>query len=201
MVALFVNTSGGNRQMAQANNVIENGRLAIELLEGDVVHAGYWGGYMPAFDDQTASGVPTTRRRRCRNPACASQPPGRRLIESTWSTYRCRSTTPTPFCNDRARMSPTSSAGTDVLVVRHAELCVAGSGGNCEADVAGKLYFQVSRCLTDLQWLRARVRDSEPHLPAVSERTARRSPTSASSSPASTTFVTTRSRRATESRR
>ena len=34
MVALFVNTSGGNRQMAQANNVIENGRLAIELLEG-----------------------------------------------------------------------------------------------------------------------------------------------------------------------
>jgi len=33
-----------------------------------------------------------------------------------------------------------------VLVVRHAETCVAGSGGNCEADIAGELYFQSSQC-------------------------------------------------------
>ena len=53
MTALFMNTSTGNREMARANGMIENGRLAIELLESDVVHAGYWGGYMPTFDDQT----------------------------------------------------------------------------------------------------------------------------------------------------
>jgi type IV pilus assembly protein PilW len=30
--------------------------------------------------------------------------------------------------------------------VRHAELCEAGSGGNCEADVDGNVYFQSTRC-------------------------------------------------------
>ncbi len=58
MVALFVNSSGSNRELARANSLIENGRLAIELLESDVVHAGYWGAYMPTFDDQTFEDVP-----------------------------------------------------------------------------------------------------------------------------------------------
>lgn len=35
--------------------------------------------------------------------------------------------------------------GTDILVVRHAQTCVAGASG-CEAEVSGKLYFQASRC-------------------------------------------------------
>ena len=36
-------------------------------------------------------------------------------------------------------------AGTDVLAVRHTETCVPGVG-LCDADVAGRLYFQSSRC-------------------------------------------------------
>ncbi len=59
MVALFVNSSGSNRELARANSLVENGRLAIELLESDVVHAGYWGAYMPTFDDQTFPDPPT----------------------------------------------------------------------------------------------------------------------------------------------
>ena len=43
LVALFVGTSRNNREMATANSMIENGRFAIQLLEGDVVHAGFWG--------------------------------------------------------------------------------------------------------------------------------------------------------------
>jgi len=147
MVALFVNTSGGNRQMAQANNVIENGRLAIELLEGDIVHAGYWGGYMPNFDDQTATGAPTDAPTAVPQPCLAYATPWTgadriNLVNVPLQVYDSDA-----FCNT---VVTNKLAGTDVLVVRHAELCVAGSGGNCEADVAGKLYFQVSRCLTDL---------------------------------------------------
>jgi len=55
LVTLFVNTSGGNRELARANSMIENGRFAIKVLEDDLGHAGYWGGYIPMFDDQTAS--------------------------------------------------------------------------------------------------------------------------------------------------
>jgi type IV pilus assembly protein PilW len=147
MVALFVNTSGGNRQLAQANNVIENGRLAIELLQGDIVHAGYWGGYMPSFDDQTASGVPTDAPTAVLSPCLAYTTPWTAADRINFVNIPLQVYDSDAFCNS---VVTNKLAGTDVLVVRHAELCVAGSGGNCEADVAGKLYFQVSRCLTDL---------------------------------------------------
>lgn len=147
MVALFVNTSGANRQMAQANNVIENGRLAIELLEGDIVHAGYWGGYMPAFDDQTATGAPTDAPTAVPGPCLAYTTPWTAAHRINLVNVPLQVYDSDAFCN---AVVTNKLAGTDVLVVRHAELCVAGSGGNCEADVAGKLYFQVSRCLTDL---------------------------------------------------
>jgi type IV pilus assembly protein PilW len=39
-------------------------------------------------------------------------------------------------------------SGTDILVVRHVDTCVAGASG-CEAEVSGKLYFQASRCESD----------------------------------------------------
>ena len=67
LVTLFVNTSGSNREMARANSVIENGRFAIKVLENDLVHAGFWGTFVPMFDDQTATdGTPPMRRPRCR---------------------------------------------------------------------------------------------------------------------------------------
>lgn len=147
LVALFVNTSGGNRQMAQANNLIENGRLAIELLESDIVHAGYWGGFMPKFDDQTASGVPPDAPTAVPAPCLAYATPWSAADRNNLITIPLQVYDSAAFCN---AVVTDQLAGTDVLVVRHAELCVAGSGGNCEADVPGKLYFQATRCLTDV---------------------------------------------------
>ena len=43
-------------------------------------------------------------------------------------------------------------ANTDILVVRHAESCVPGTG-NCDADISGKLYFQASLCPTALGYV------------------------------------------------
>jgi type IV pilus assembly protein PilW len=146
LVSVFVNTSGGNREMARANQIIENGRLAIELLESDVVHAGYWDGYIPQFDDQTLDDgtAPTDAPTAIPDPC------------QDWQTD--------PWtADDRNNMisiaiqvydSDTECAGivldkqadTDVLIVRHAELCVAGSGGDCEDDIAENLYFQTARC-------------------------------------------------------
>ena len=39
LVGMFVNTSGSNREMARANTLIEGGRLSLEVLESDIVHA------------------------------------------------------------------------------------------------------------------------------------------------------------------
>jgi type IV pilus assembly protein PilW len=146
MVALFVNSSGANRELARANSLVENGRLAIELLESDIVHAGYWGAYMPTFDDQTFDDVPADAPSAVPDPCLAYDTP--------WTAQHALNLMHVPvnvYDSDAvcAGVVVDQQAGTDVLVVRHAELCEAGSGGNCEADIAGNVYFQSSRCTTD----------------------------------------------------
>ena len=54
LVTLFVNTSRTNTEMAKVNSQIENGRFAMQLLENEIIHGGFWGGYVPEFDDLTA---------------------------------------------------------------------------------------------------------------------------------------------------
>src|ERR1044072_8291067 len=51
MVGIFVNTSASQREMEKLNGLIENGRIAAQLLEDELMHAGYWGGCVPQFDD------------------------------------------------------------------------------------------------------------------------------------------------------
>jgi type IV pilus assembly protein PilW len=146
MVALFVNSSGANRELARANSLIENGRLAIELLESDVIHAGYWGSFMPDFDDQTFEDIPVDTPSAVPNPCFA--------YDSPWTNQHRLNLLGVPVeVYDSDTFCPgfvtDKQANTDVLVVRHAELCEAGSGGNCEDDIDGNVYFQASRCVDD----------------------------------------------------
>jgi type IV pilus assembly protein PilW len=151
MVALFVNSSGSNRELARANTLIENGRLAIELLESDVVHAGYWGSYMPVFDDQTSSIDPDTIPNTELTQLPDAVPDPCLAYDTPWEPQDISNFVHVPVAvYDSAATCPgivlDKAGSTDVLVVRHAELCAAGSGGNCEGDIAGNVYFQPSRC-------------------------------------------------------
>lgn len=154
LVALFLNTSTGNREMARANGIIESGRFAIELIESDVVHAGYWGGYMPTFDDQTFEDtVPADTPTAIPDPCLPFDTPWtaahvNNLVNIPVQVYDAQAVVDDGLCADL--IDPPPLAGTDILVVRHAELCVAGSGGNCEDDVNGKLYVQSARCADEV---------------------------------------------------
>ncbi len=143
LVGMFVNTSSNNREMEKLNGLLENGRFAAQLLQEDLVHAGYWGGYLPEFDDLSSVADP------------ADVPTGIPDIcqaYNTWNSgYRSNllgipvqsgDVVPTgPAC-----LAPLSrKAGTDVLIVRHAETCLPGAA-NCEPDTAGRLYLQSSLC-------------------------------------------------------
>lgn len=149
LVALFVNTSRSNREFARANSMIESGRLAIQVLESDIVHAGYWGTYVPAFDDQTASAVPDDVPTAIPDPCLAYDP-------ATWTDDYIDNLIGIPVqAYDDATVCggvlADRLAGTDVLIVRHVENCVPGGGSpNCDAAVAGRLYFQSTLCLTDV---------------------------------------------------
>jgi len=166
MTALFMNTSTGNREMARANGMIENGRLAIELLESDVVHAGYWGGYMPTFDDQTfETAVPTDAPTAIPDPCLPVNTPWTaahrgNLVNIPVQAYDARVVTDDALCADV--IDPVPVPDTDILVVRHAELCAVGSGGNCENKTVGKLYYQAARCSDELPGYVLAVEDDDP---------------------------------------
>jgi prepilin-type N-terminal cleavage/methylation domain-containing protein len=143
MVGIFVNTSASHREMEKLNGLIENGRITAQLLEDDLIHAGYWGGYVPQFDDFTVTTAPADVPNGIPN-VCQAY--------STWnSAYRNNLL---GIAVEASEVLPTGAAcvsplpqkaGTDVLTIRHAETCVPGVG-NCPADVAGRLYLQTSTC-------------------------------------------------------
>jgi type IV pilus assembly protein PilW len=150
LVTLFAGTSRNNREMASANSVIENGRFAIQLLDDDLVHAGYWGTWVPRFDNPTFADVPDDVPTAVPDP-CLAYDPGdwdaayySDLLGIPVQAYEADDAA-LPCAALLADRVPDS----DVLVVRHAETCVAGGVG-CEADIAGNIYIQSSLCASDV---------------------------------------------------
>jgi type II secretory pathway pseudopilin PulG len=146
LVSVFTNMSRATNEMAKTNGLIENGRFAIQLLQDDLVHAGYWGGYVPQFDNFIYTGIPGDAPSAVPDP-CAAY--------STWdSTYRNNVLGTAVQAYDALPagagcLAPLAQrANTDVLVIRHAETCVPGVG-KCAAAVAGRLYLQVPFCAAE----------------------------------------------------
>lgn len=164
LLALLANVSRGNSELSKSNRMIENGRLSMMLLQGDIAHAGFWGSYSPGFDDITVKWAdeggtaPTDAPTAIPAPFCGGTSPWTdaayktNVIGVPVAAYQVagafsRTTAGTaPVCPS---VVTNPVAGTDVLVVRHAEPCVAGSGtGECASVPTGstKVYFQSQRC-------------------------------------------------------
>jgi len=148
MVALLVNLSSSNKEMARTNSQIENGRFAIQILQSDLMQAGFWASFVPQFDDLTVTAapadVPTAVPEVCLehnavnwNAAYKSNILG--IAVQAYDAVPTGCSTPVA----------SKKANTDVLVVRRADTCVPGEA-NCEADVNGMLYFQASDCESEL---------------------------------------------------
>lgn len=143
LIALYLNITRTNNEMAKSNSQIENGRFAMQILQSDIVHAGFWGEYGPQFDDLTTTTVPADAPTAVPDPCLLYN-------AANWNgAYKSNLLGISVQAYDAAPSGCTvvsnKKANTDVLVLRHAETCVPGVG-NCEADTAGKLYFQASLC-------------------------------------------------------
>jgi type IV pilus assembly protein PilW len=158
LVAVYTNVSRTNSEMSKTNSMIEGGRFTIDVLNEDITHAGFWGGYTPMFDSLASrvvpTGVPGT-------PSYANGPchPYINWNDATNAIHReyhdYLTGVPVESYRDAEPPGcPTSliadrKAGTDVLVVRHAETCVPGAN-NCEALDTNKVYFQPSFCASEI---------------------------------------------------
>ena len=146
LVSIFVNLSNSHREMDKMNGVIENGRFSLQLLEDDLQHAGYWGGFVPRYDDLSETGVPGDAPTLIADP-CANY--------ATWNSAYRFAALGQPVATYGTLPAGTGCldplpqrAGTDVLLVRHADTCTAGVG-TCDADTAGELYLQMSACMAE----------------------------------------------------
>ena len=148
LIALMLNVSRNNTEMTKTNQVIENGRLALQLLQTDLSHAGYWGGFVPDFEDLSLTTAPTDLPTAVPNPCQAyttwDAAYKTNLVGIAMQAYEIPAVVPSPTLSVCAGVVTNPKANTDVLVVRHAENCVAGVG-NCPAYGNGNLYFQVAR--------------------------------------------------------
>jgi len=163
LIAVYLNVSRTNTEMAKTNSMIENGRFAIELLEEDISHAGFWGGYVPKFDDVSYNSAapgdaPSAALAAALDPC---------LAYASWAgtagyldgligiPLQSFDTTPTN-CGGGTAGQPIANkqANSDVLVIRHADHCLPGAG-NCDADTLAsatpKVYFQSSLCAAETE--------------------------------------------------
>lgn len=140
LVALYGSVSRTNNEMAKTNQLIENGRFAIQLLQGDLAHAGFWG----AIDPLEATAVPDP----CM--AYAAWPTDATVL----AAYKTNLLTiPVQGYADGSALTGCGVANvvakSDVLVVRHANTCVAGSIG-CDGGSDTGPHIQLSSCSTDV---------------------------------------------------
>jgi type IV pilus assembly protein PilW len=132
LVALFINISRSNSELAKSNAQIENGRFAIQLLQNNLVHAGFWGELRPGV----AAAIP--------DPCQAV---------GSWDNAYKVNMLGVPVLGYSSGTVPATclttvtapQANSDVLVVRHANTCTAGSTG-CDGGADTGPHIQVSGC-------------------------------------------------------
>jgi type IV pilus assembly protein PilW len=133
LVTVFASTSAARSELERTSRQIENGRYAMELLSDDLRVAGFYGEL-----NVKSLGAPTGA---LPNPCSTNVADWTSAIPLHLQAYD--NGAGAPGCVPASR-----KANTDVLVVRRADTCEAGTAG-CPAVVAGTPYFQVAKCATE----------------------------------------------------
>lgn len=128
LAGVFATTSKSRGEVDRANRQVENGRYAIQLLIDDLRVAGFFGELNPT-DLPTPASKPD---------ACATAVADLRTAMPL-HVQGYDEGDAAPSCLQDLR------ANTDILVVRRASTCIAGTT-DCSAVTSGYAYFQASSC-------------------------------------------------------
>jgi len=161
LLTLLINVSRNNTELARTNSVIENGRFTLQLMEADISHGGFWGGFVPTFDSLTVSAMPGSNSGNAvlfpsdvPDPCAAVQPAAwtddykAQLVAIPVQVYQVSSAGTPGGCSS---VISNAQPNTDIVVVRHAAMCPAGTTA-ADTDclrTTGNLFFQLSRCTDD----------------------------------------------------
>lgn len=128
LAGVFANNSRARAEIDRANQQVENGRYAMQVIGDDLRNAGF----LSTFDP-TPLATPSSKPDPCLTTVAAIQS----SVSIAVQGYDNGASAPTCLSDVRT--------GTDILVVRRASSCAVGAL-NCDAQVAGDPYFQASGC-------------------------------------------------------
>lgn len=128
LVTLFANNSRARAEIDRANQQIESGRYALQMLEDALHNAGYLAEFNP-----TVLATPSADPIAC-DTSLAGLAAALPIAVQGYDNGAGA-----PSCVSDLR------PGTDILVLRRASSCAVGDSG-CDADVPGDFYFQASAC-------------------------------------------------------
>lgn len=140
VLALYLDLSKSNAELAKMNRQIENGRFTIQLLQQELWHAGFWDTYAPPLPSVTPL-----------NPTAIPNPC---VAFSTWDATYINNMFLVPvqgyavgasLPDECSSIVTNRQTDSDVLVVRYASTCVVGAT-SCESYNANKLYIQTQGC-------------------------------------------------------
>ncbi len=129
--AAYVFNQRTRAELERGSRQVENGRYAMQLLSDELRHAGYLGELNPR-----GLAAPAALPAACENSVDELR------AALTLSIQGVDNASAVPSCLSDVR------TGTDILVIRRASTCVAGSTG-CTAFSAGHPHIQVSRCASE----------------------------------------------------
>ena len=139
---LFITNSNSRQEREKTSQQIENGRYASQLLMQDVRLTGYYGEFNPV-----ALGTPASLP----DPSAADPASLSSAMAVPIQGYDDSTGMPAGLVTLLADLR----AGTDVLVVRRAGTCVAGTIGCDAVDTSKYTYFQTSLCQNQINNLPA----------------------------------------------
>lgn len=139
LTTIFVNSSRARDEVEKANQQIENGRYAMQVLSEDLRLSGFLG----EFDISAAAiATPTSKPDACATVLADLKAAMPLHIQG----YDDGADAPTCLSDLKAN--------TDIIVIRRASTCVAGST-DCAAVTTGAPYFQASLCMNATELLAA----------------------------------------------
>lgn len=146
LITLLINISRSNNEMAKTNRQIENGRFAMQILQNDLVHAGYWG-RLAYTVGVNALPAPVAIPSPCAPSAGWNSTYQKNLLAIPVQGYKdllnaFSDGTTFADCGITSLL-----ANSDVLVVNHANTCAAESA-NCDGGTDTGPHIQVSACRT-----------------------------------------------------
>lgn len=138
VLALYLDLTKSNAELAKMNRQVENGRFTLQLLQQELWHAGFWDAYVPAFPSVTPpTAIP--------NPCVGFSGWDAAYISNMLSIPVQGYAAGVSLPNECSGIVTNRQSNSDALVIRYAATCAAGVG-SCESYNANKLYLQMQSC-------------------------------------------------------